>query len=157
MKMLLALVLLISVLTPSYSKAAFYDNKRMIEMADHIVIVEVTKVEDIKKKSKFWTYGQKATATVKETLKGDLKGEIEIYGKESFICASCVYAKGKHLLFLSKRGGFLTGVNWHLGIKKIKDDKVTWTAQQNTQTPIADVKAEIKDVLKNQAAASKQK
>ena len=56
---------------------------------------------------KYFECTLKATAKVKESLKGDLKGKIEILGGELFICAQCVYKEGHYLLFLNKKGTHL--------------------------------------------------
>ena len=136
----------------------------MIQNADCIVIVEITKVEVLKKKGKHWTFGQKATATVKRCLKGSVKGEIEIRGLENFICAQCRYEKGHCLLFLSKGKGFWTGSNWQLGIRPITKDKVQWFKDNEVRhemkaMPLADVIVEIEKVMKEakEAAAIKGK
>ena len=76
----------------------------MIQKAECIVIVSITAVEETEKKGTVWTYRQKATARVEECLKGDVKGTVEIYGQETFICAQCRYGEGRFILFLRRDG-----------------------------------------------------
>ena len=140
---------------PCFAKAYYAPKKEMIQKAECIVIVEITKVEESEKKGKSWTYRQKASANVKRCLKGDVKGEIEIYGMENFICAQCRYEKGNFILFLWKEEGYWVGSNWYLGIRPIAGDKVQWFKDDETRfeiksTPLDDVIAEINKVVKEQ-------
>ncbi len=145
------------------AKAYFAGKREMIEKAEAIAIVNIEKVEAVKKKAKGWTYSQRAIGTVERPLKGDLKGQIEIYGEEDFICARCSYGKGRFLLFLRKDGGLWTGSNWHLGIRPIKDGKVQWFKDdradfdndykvvfEHQELPLDDVVAEIQRMLKEE-------
>jgi hypothetical protein len=127
------------------AKAHFAGKCEMIEKAEAIAIVNIEKVEPVKRKGRHWTYSQKATGTVEKALKGDLKGEIEIYGEIDFICANCRYQKGRFLLFLRKDGALWTGSNWHLGIRPIKDGKVQWFKDDR-----ADFDADYKAVFEHQ-------
>lgn len=70
----------------SYAKARYAGKKDMIQEARCIAIVSITKVEEADKKGNAWTYRQKVSATVQQCLKGDVKGEITVYGLETFIC-----------------------------------------------------------------------
>jgi hypothetical protein len=162
MKKILLFFLVLGLAGPCFAKAYFAPKKEMIRNADCIVIVEITKVEALKQKGEHWTFGQKATATVKRCLKGSVKGEIEIRGMESFKCAQCRYEKGRFLLFLSKGKGFWTGSNWQLGIRPITKDKVQWFKDDKARremkaTPLADVIAEIEKVMKKGKRAAEDK
>ena len=132
----------------SYAKACYAGKKDMIQEARCIVIVRITEVEKADKKGSSWTYRQKASATVQQCLKGDVKGEITVYGLEDFICAQCKYEKGRLILFLRKDGALWVGSNWNLGIRPIKEDQVQWFKDDKTlfemkDTPLDDVIAEI--------------
>lgn len=147
--------MLLAVISPCFAKAYYAPKKEMIQKAECIAIVEVTKVEKSEKKGKPWTYRQKASATVKRCLKGEAKGEIEIYGMETFICAQCRYEKGNFILFLRKEEGFWVGSNWHLGIRPITNNKTQWFKDDEThfemkETPLDDVIKKINAVVKEQ-------
>jgi len=138
----------------SHAKACYAAGKEdMIREAACIAIVSITKVEKADTKESSWTYRQKASATVQRCLKGDVKGEITVYGLENFICAQCRYEEGRFILFLRKDGALWVGSNWQLGIRPIKGDKVEWFKDDKTlfemkDTPLEDVIAEINNTLK---------
>ncbi len=91
--------MLLGVSCPCFGKARYaLSVKDMIQEAQCIAVVNITKVEEADKKEKSWIYRQKATATVEQCLKGDIKGDITIYGLEDFICAQCRYEKGRFIL-----------------------------------------------------------
>ena len=155
MKRILLLLILLGVASPCFAKARYAQKKDMIEEAECIAIVNITKVEEADKKGNSWTYRQKATATVEQCLKGDVKGNITIYGLETFICAQCRYETGRFILFLRKDGSLWVGSNWHLGIRPIKEKTVQWFKDDNTffemkDTPLDKVVDEIKTVVKEQ-------
>ncbi len=155
MKKIMLYLMLIGFASPSFAKAYYAPKKEMIQKAECIVIVEVTKVEKSEKKGKLWIYSQKASAIVKQCLKGDAKGEIEIYGMENFKCAQCHYKKGTFILFLRKEEGFWVGSNWHLGIRPITKDNVQWFKDDEARfemkpTPLDDVIKEIDAVVTEQ-------
>lgn len=141
----------------AFAKAYYARKAEMIQKAEAIVVVNVTKVEAVQKQGKPWTYSQRTTAEVEQTLKGAVTGTIEIYGMESFICARCEYKTGRFLLFLRKGDeDFWHGANWHLGIRSITDDKVNWFKDEKslfemTPQPLPDVVKEIESVLKEKA------
>jgi hypothetical protein len=148
MKNILLFLMLVGIASPCFAKARYAQKKDMIREAECIAIVNVTKVEKADKKEKSWTYRQKATATVEQCLKGDVKGDIVIYGLETFKCAQCRYEKGRFILFLRKDGTLWVGSNWHLGIRPINKDKVQWFKGDETRfemkpTPLDDVIEEI--------------
>ena len=155
MKKIILSLMLLGFASPCFAKAYYAPKKEMIQKAECIVIVEVTKVEKSEKKGKSWVYRQKASATVKRCLKGAVKGEIEIYGLETFICAQCYYEKGTFILFLRKEEGFWVGSNWHLGIRPITNNKTQWFKDDETrfemqETPLDDVIKEINAVIEEQ-------
>ena len=88
-------------------------------------------------------------------LKGDAKGEIEIYGMETFICAQCRYERGRFILFLREEEGCWVGSNWNLGIRPVKEDRIQWFKDDKTrfemkETPLDDVISEITDIVEEQ-------
>lgn len=90
---------------------------------------------------------------VKESLKGDIQGDIVIYGMEDFICAQCRFEEGLFLLFLRKDNSFWVGSNWQVGIRLIKDDKVDWFKNDSSpfeteQKPLQEVILDIQNILK---------
>ena len=156
MKKILFLLMLLGIASPCFAKARYAQKKKdMIQEAECIVIVNITKVEKADKKEKSWTYRQKASATVEQCLKGDVEGDITIYGLETFICAQCRYEKGRFILFLRKDGSLWVGSNWHLGIRAIKEKKVQWFKDDKMffeirNTPLDKVIDEINTVVKEQ-------
>jgi len=158
-----ACVMLALAVNAAQAKAHFAGKREMIEKAEAIAIVNIEKVEAVRQKGRHWTYAQKATGTVEKSLKGDVKGPIEIYGDVDFICANCRYQTGRFLLFLRKDDGLWTGSNWHLGIRPIKEGKVQWFKDdradfdsdykavfEHQELPLGGVVAEIDRVLKEQ-------
>jgi hypothetical protein len=137
-----------------FAKAYFAGKREMIERAEAIAIVEIVETEEVKQRGTYWTYSQKAMGIVKESFKGDIQGNIVIYGMEDFICAQCRFEKGLFLLFLRKEdNNFWVGSNWQVGIRSIKDDKVDWLKNDTSpfeteQKPLKEVILEIQNVLK---------
>ena len=155
MKRILMLLMLLGVASPCFANARYAQKKDMIEEAECIAVVNITKVEKANRKEKSWTYRQKAAATVEQCLKGDVKGEITIYGLEDFVCAQCRYEKGRFILFLRKDGSLWVGSNWHLGIRPIKEKTVEWFKDDKTffemkDTPLDKVVDEINTVVNEQ-------
>ena len=126
-------------LATSHAKARYAGKKDMIQEAECIAIVSITKVEKEDKKGTGWTYRQKASATVQQCLKGDAKGEITLYGLEDFICAQCKFAKGRFIVFLRKDGALWVGSNWQLGIRPIREGKVQWFKDDQSLFEMEDV------------------
>lgn len=116
------------------AKAYYAPEDEMIERAEVIAIVDISRVEKAKTKSQPFDYGEIAHATVQQTLKGKLPKEINLYGGESFICAQVHFTPGRFLVFLRHAGEFLVGCNWHLSVRPIKDTEVEWyiPAERNT-------------------------
>ena len=155
MKQLLLFLMLVGIASPCFARARYAQKKDMIEEAECIAVVNITKVEKASKKEKSWTYRQKATATVERCLKGDVKGDITIHGLEDFICAQCRYEKGRFIIFLRKDGSLWVGSNWQLGIRPIKGKNVQWFTDDKTlfemkDTPLDKVVDEITTVVKEQ-------
>ncbi len=142
------------------AKAYYAPKKEMIERADAIAIVDITKVGKAKKKGEHWTYYQKATGQVERMLKGKLDRTITLYGQEDFICASSMFSEGRFLLFLGKDGELWTGANWHLSSRRImerkKEDRtevgVEWfendkSSFKTKERPLGEVVTEIEAIL----------
>lgn len=139
------------------AKAYFAVKKEMVERADAIVVVNITSTEAVEQKGSHWTYRQKATGLVEQSLKGGLAGPIVVYGMEDFICAQCKFEKGRFLLFLQRDGDLWAGSNWHLGIRAIKDGKVDWfkndepgSVHEAQPRPLEEVVEEIQKILASQ-------
>jgi hypothetical protein len=154
-KKILLLLMLLGIASPCFAKARYAQKKDMIQEAEVIAVVKITKIEKANKKEKSWIYRQKATATVEQCLKGDVKEDITIYGLEDFICAQCRYEKGHFILFLRKDGALWVGSNWHLGIRPIKAGKIQWFKNDKMffemqDAPLHKVIDEINAVVKEQ-------
>ena len=106
MKMFLSALMFLLFTCPCFAKAYYASRTEMILEADAIAIVNITKVENVEKQITPMIYRQKVSATVEQSLKGDIKGTIEIYGMENFTCAQCNYKVGRFIVFLSKRNSF---------------------------------------------------
>src|SRR5687767_895163 len=101
------------------AKAAYGGKADMTRRADAIAVVEVLRVEKAEVKGRHWTYSERAVATVRTTLKGDLPAEgkeLVLFGGEDFICAQCNFRPGRYLVFLRRDGGLWVGSNWHLSV-----------------------------------------
>lgn len=157
-----ALIVLIAP-TTTQGKAAFAGKAEMIKRSTVIAVVEISAVEEASVKGTHWTYGQRATATVKTTLKGTIaeSAVIKLYGQEDFICARCSFKPGRQIVFLTEDQAadgtkLWIGSNWHLSIRPIttgadKMDRVEWFKddKDNTLLPttLADVLTDIKRVV----------
>jgi len=108
------------------AKAAYADEEQMIERAEVIAIVNVTRVEKATTKGTHWTYSEIAHATVEQTLKGTPPQTVKLYGGEDFICAQVHFPVGRYLVFLRRDGEVLVGCNWHLSVRPIKDKQAEW-------------------------------
>lgn len=155
MKRAMLLVMTLGIASACFAKAYYAGKREMVREAGCIVIVNITMVETKDRKEKPSGYAQKASATVERCLKGGVKGEIEIYGMGTFICAQCRYQTGRFILFLRKARGFWLGSNWHLGIRPIKGSKVQWFKDdknlfETKDTPLDEVINEITTILEEQ-------
>lgn len=153
-KSLLAVGLVLLLTSTVHARASYKDKVQMIETAEVIAIVEITRVERVLIKGKHWTYQQKASAKVEKVLNGKLAGNVALYGDENFICARCHFETGRYLVFLVRDGELLTGNNWHLSALKITGDseeKVEWFDDEKRiekkEMLLSDVVSEIADVL----------
>ena len=108
------------------AKANYATEDEMIEHAEVIAIVDISRVEKAETKSQPFNYREIAHATVQQTLKGKLPREVKLYGGESFICAQVHFTPGRALVFLRHDGEFLVGCNWHLSVRPIKGTEVEW-------------------------------
>ncbi len=152
-KIVLLIVLICSFPTILFAKAYFAGKNEMIERAECIAIVEISQTEKIDKMGNHWTYHQKAKGTVETLLKGNVSGDIEIYGMENFICAQCKFTKGRFLLFMNKDNNFWIGSNWHVGICCIKDGNIDWFKDDTSpfeteRQPLKEVILDIQNTLK---------
>jgi hypothetical protein len=148
----LALLLALAVPRAAHAKAAFFGKEEMIRRAEIIALVNVTAVEPVKVKTRGWTLSQAARASVERVLKSELPRQVTLYGGEDFICAQVRYQPGRCLVFLRREEGRLRGVNWHLGVRPVKDGQVVWFANDKNPhamkpVPLADVWKEIEAVL----------
>ena len=140
---------------PAHAKAYFAGKREMVGWSVAIAVVEVGKVEEVDVKGEHWTYRQRATAKVKDVLKGELPKEVTLYGQETFICAQCKLTEGTHLVFLKKDGDKWVGSNWQLSIRPISEDKVEWyvdakSALDQKPAPLKDVLAEVRQLGKDE-------
>lgn len=151
-KILLSLLLLSLLSFVAHAKAYFSPQKEMVQRAEAIAIVQIKQIKHVHKQGSFWSYGQQAIGTVETSIKGDLPTDIEIYGKERFICAQSLFSKGRFLLFLRKDGELWIGSNWDRGIKAIKNEKVAWGKDSSyfphEERPLSEVILEIQHILK---------
>ena len=134
-----------------FGEAAFHRKLAMIEQSEFIAIVDISKVEPAKEKRNGWIYSEVALATVEETIKGSLPKNVKLYGGENFICAQVRYKPGRYLVFLRRDKELLSGVNWHLGVRAIKENKVDWFVDDKKlelkESPLPVVLTEIKKLV----------
>ena len=154
-KIILPILFLSFLSTFTFAKARFAEKKEMIKKSETIIIAKIEKIEKSKQEGKYFMYRQKVTGTIENTLKGNIDGDIIIYGMENFKCAQNTFSKGHFLLFLRKDNGFWVGSNWHLGIRPIKEGKVEWFKNNIShfkmeQKPLKEVISEIQNILKKQ-------
>jgi len=119
-------ILCVGTAPSALAKAAYADEEQMIERAEVIAIVNVTRVEKAETKGAHWTYSEIANATVEQTLKGTLPQSVKLYGGEDFICAQVHFAVGRYIVFLRRDGDLLVGCNSHLSVRPIKDKQAEW-------------------------------
>jgi hypothetical protein len=110
----------------AFSKADYFGEDDMIDRAEFIAIVNVTRVDKTEVKGTHWTFSEVAHANVEQTLKGELPKNVKLHGGEDFICAQVNFKPGRHLVFLRRDGDLLIGCNWHLGVRSIKGAEVEW-------------------------------
>jgi len=110
----------------SFAKAYFATEDEMIERAEAIAIVDISRVENAETKAEPFSYSEIAYATVQHTLKGSLPQTVKLYGGESFICAQVHFMPGRYLVFLTLDHDFLVGCNWQLSVRPIKDTLIEW-------------------------------
>ena len=131
--------LLLFLAGPTWGKAAFLPPAELVRKADAIVVVDLDEPETVADSDPFQNpsqspgyYRKKAQAKVVERIQGDIPDRFVIYGDEAFICAQCPLSKGRFLAFLSRKGDFWIGTNWHLSLRPIKGDQVQWVAVDST-------------------------
>jgi len=118
----------------TWGKAAFLPPAELTRKADVIALVDLDEPEAVatsdplESPSPAGYYRKKAQARVVERIRGDIPDRFVIYGDEAFICAQCTLSKGRFLAFLTRKGDFWVGTNWHLSLRPIKGDQVEWVA-----------------------------
>jgi hypothetical protein len=110
------------------AKAYFAAEGEMVNTAEAIAIVEITRVEETTTKGEPFEFRQIAYAKVEQTLKGSLPESVKLLGDETFICARVHFAPGRQLVFLRRHGECFVGNNWHLSVRPIKDGQIEWFA-----------------------------
>lgn len=136
----------------AFGKAAYWGKTEMINRSEIIAVVTILKVEPTKKKRDGWTYSEAASAKVEQVLKGDLPPKVVLYGGEDFICAQVHYKPGRHLVFLRHDKDLIIGVNWHLGVREIKNGKLEWFIDDKSlelkSAALSNVLAEVSSLVK---------
>ena len=127
-------VLLATTARGARAKAAYQTPQVMIANSQAIALVQIDRIEATQTKGENWTYGQKATAHVERTLKGQLPATLTLLGDENFICARCHFETGRFLVFLKREKADWAGVNYQPSARKVEEEQVNWS---NTD-PFAD-------------------
>jgi len=123
-------ILACSFLAPgAQAKAYFAPEGVMLQRADFIAIVEITKVEKTEKKTEGFDYSEVAQARVVQRIRGELPDNLQLHGGENFICAQVHFQPGRFLVFLKLENGLFTGCNWHLSVRPIQGEQVEWYAK----------------------------
>lgn len=154
MKILILTLLVITGCTQStFAKAYFKTKEQMISSAAVIAIVDIDEVRESETAGQHWTYRQEAVAKVESVLKGELPPEIILHGLENFICARCELIEGSSIVFLNKDGDLWVGSNWHLSIRPISNNNVSWFDSDESrhnmiETNLNQVIQEIRNTLK---------
>ena len=141
----------------AHGKAYFAPQNEMIVKCDAIAVVRITEVKETEVKTPGFDYRETARAEVEDVLKGLLRKQIVLHGNESFICAQVRFQPGKYLVFLRSQDGLLTGANWHLSVRPIRDDKVEWYTKPTelavSWQPLGDVLKGIRETILQRAPA----
>ena len=122
---------------PSLADWDYIPRDEMVRGADAIAVVTITKIDNCSTTMGRYsrTYHQRATADVKEIVKGRLPAKITIYGSINaagapFHCVPDVRLEvGPCLAFLrdeSQMGTAYVSANADLGIRPIEQDKIRW-------------------------------
>jgi hypothetical protein len=129
------------------AKARFMPKGELIETAEIIAVVAVTKTNEASVKGEHWTYRQAADALTVQTLKGELPMHFVIHAKKDFICACATYeSNARYLVFLRREGKLFTTVNHQLGQFKVTEKKVKWYVDDRS-LGLSD--QSLNDVMKN--------
>ena len=140
----------------AHARAAFQSSEVMIANSDAIALVQIERVEKVATKGTHWTYGQKATARVERTLKGELPSSIALLGDENFSCARCHFETGRFLVFLKREKEGFAGTNYQLSARKIENAQVNWGAKGAFETkmvPLGEAISNVQATLEAQAKA----
>lgn len=141
LSMFLVSVILFASAEVAFGKAYYAPKNEMISKSDAIAIVEVYDVKPEGFKGKHWEYKQAAYVMVERTLKGNVSGQIKVFGEENFICERCMFSKGRFLAFLRQDGERWACSNWYLSLRPIKDGKVDWYSS-DTGTSLKSIQLE---------------
>jgi hypothetical protein len=153
MKKIIPILILIFALPASaHAKAYLAPKAEMIAKSDVIAVVNITDVKSLEPEKMYGN--QRAKATVRDVLKGDVKREMEIefMVKCFYPCAITQVSKGEYLVFLSKKDNDFEGNNWHLSYRPIKDGAIEWykddTGYELKKRKLGGVLDEIRGILK---------
>lgn len=158
MKYLLCLIILISTAQASWRPPTF---KSLLKHANYIVIAEFNEVT--KEYKDDYAQRQLVSFTIKQSLKGKLKGDIIVSGHKNNVCKPQYYfsntPKQSYLLFIYGDNKDLQICSGKFGALEIKKDSVKWFKDPQERSwfqvtsPLSKVLQEIKDELKNQEAS----
>ena len=141
----IALTLWLPLLT--YARVYVAPVDEMIRDADAIAIVKIVEVEPEKLEEQTWRYKDMvASIEVKETIKGDLSKVRSIYIPNEFPCAVVDVTPGEYLVFLQRRKGVMTNANWHLSLRAIHGDTVSWFSENDNDVsdiPLSEMRQRI--------------
>ena len=147
--LVLTVILLLPILT--YAKAYFAPVDEMIRDADAIAVIKILDTQPAKTEEQDLRYKDMVAAiVVKEAIKGDLSNVTSIYIPNFFPCAVVDVTPGEYLVFLRRRDGVMTNANWHLSLRAIHGDVVSWFSENKkdfSDVPLTDIKQQIEKQL----------
>ncbi len=114
------------------AKAYFASIPEMVAEADAIAIVKVNSVRPLKMEEQNLNYKDMvASAQVQKTILGNLPETLEIHVPNFFPCAVVDISSGTYLIFLKHKMGRWTNSNWHVSIRPMQNEKVSWFSNTN--------------------------
>jgi len=136
----------------AFAKAYFADKEKMILKSDFIAIVNITNVIFIETDKQY--RNQEANASVNKILKGNTENNITFFVPCFFPCAVASVKKGPYIVFLKHEKNKLSGVNWGLSYRPIKNNKVEWYSNEDTlkleEKDFVEVIEDITEVIEKQ-------
>ena len=148
--LVVAFTLLLPFLT--YAKAYFAPVDEMIRDADAIAVVKIMDVKPAKKEEQDLRYKDMvASIEVEDAIKGDLANVTSIAIPNFFPCAVVDVTPGEYLIFLKRRDGVMTNSNWHLSLRAIHGDAVSWFSADKkdfSDVSLKDVRQQIEEHLR---------